>query len=337
MTVPGAACTLRTIMTTSWNTFIDGCRDRYGVATTTDATSAGVSESTFHRRVMSEAWRRPHPGVHVAPWVRPSKLTELSTLIAIAGHSAVASGTTAMWLHGLTDAPDRLEVVIPHQRRAPRSSLGIIHRSRWVDTEDRGMIRRVPVLTVPAAIITTAADCDQVTLRALVIDALHAGSTDLPALVGRMASVGPVKGRPMLTRMLHELADRNVESVFHDAVLDELERRGYRPSRRPRRIDTPDGRGARPDIPLPDWQIAIEVQGDRFHSSRTQRAADRRKTSQYAGSTWVQVEVDWWEWMSNRDHFLDALDAAILAQFRRGVGSERPLPAHLVHRAITHG
>jgi len=95
------------------------------------------------------------------------------------------------------------------------------------------------------------------------------------------------------------------------------------------RVGTPDGRGVHPDIPLPDWRIALELQGDRFHRTRPQRAADRRKASQYAGSSWLMMELDWSEWMGNREHFIEALDAAILAQIRRGVADATTRPPHL--------
>lgn len=315
-------------MSDAWNAFVQDCRDRYGVATVEHARQQGVADATFYRRTDREGWLQPYAGVRTAPWVRSSPYTDLSALLHAAGSEAAATGATAAWLHGLRGVPKRLEIAIPHRLRVPGGAEQQVRRHRWLRNDDRMVLQRLSVLRAPTMILTLA-DRARVDLRSLVIDALHHDVVELTTLVERLNGVGPIPGRRQLAQLLHELADREVESIFHDLVLDELTHRGYRPSRSPLRIETPDGRGVHPDIPLEDWRIAIEVQGDRFHRTRAQRAADRRKTSQYAGSEWVLLELDWWEWMSNRDHFLQALDAAILEQVRRGAAATTSLPSHL--------
>lgn len=325
------ACRLPCVET-PWNTFVQGCRTRYGVGTVGHAVAAGVPAATFYRRTSSEGWTSPYAGVRVAPWARPSRLTELSALLHAAGDGALACGETAAWLYQLSPEPRKLQVCLPHGRRVPRGAEGLVRRCRWLADSDLAMLRNLPALA-PAAMFITLAASDSLTLRGHLIDALHRNQIRLQELTNRLAAVGPVPGRRSLARMVFELADREVESLFHDLVLDELTARGYRPLRTPLHIDTPDGRGVLADIPLPDWRVAVETQGDRFHSSRTQRTADRRRTSQYAGTDWLPLDLDWWEWIGNRAHFFEALDAAILRQFERGMGSAALLPAHLRQRA----
>jgi hypothetical protein len=315
-------------MSNAWNAFVRDCRDRYGVATAAHARKQGVAESTFYRRTRREAWLEPYPGVRTAPWVEPSPYTDLSALLHAAGDGAAATGATAAWLHGLHDVPRRLEIALPHGRRVPVGAERRVRRHRWLRDDDLVVVQKLAVLRIPAMTLTLA-NRPPTELRAVVIDALHRDLIDLPAIGARLGAVGPIPGRRLLAQILHELADREVESIFHDIVLDELARRGYRPGRTPVYVATPDGQGVHPDIPLSDWLIAIEVEGDRFHRTRTQRAADRRKASQYAGTDWLTLEIDWWEWMGNRNHFLEALDAAILAQVRRGVAAAATLPPHL--------
>jgi hypothetical protein len=312
----------------AWNAFVLTCRDRYGVATPAHARACGVANATFYRRTRREGWLEPYPGVRIAPWVQASPRTDLSALLHAAGVSAAATSETAAWIHGLLPAPQRLQIAVPHHHSVPEGAHPHVRRHRWLRDDDRVVLRDLTVLRIPAMVVTLA-NRPALALRSLVIDALHRELVGLPELVARLVEVGPVAGRRQLARLLHELADREVESIFHDLVLNELTIRGYQPQRAPVRVATPDGRGVHPDIPLPAWRVAIEVQGDRFHRSRVQRTADRRKTSQYAGSGWLLLEVDWWEWMSNRDHFLAALDAAILERVRDGVAEPRSLPPHL--------
>lgn len=315
-------------MDAAWNTFVRGCRDRYGVGAARDAVDAGVAETTFYRRTEAEGWNMPYAGVRVAPWARPTRLTELSALLHAAGDGAMASGETAAWLRGLSQEPRRLQIAIPHGLRVPKGANGLVRRCRWLEQQDGGTARGLPTLA-PAAMFVTLAAGDPLELRGRLIDALHRDVVTLPELASRLAAVGPVPGRRSLSRLIFQLGDRQVESLFHDLVLDELTARGYRPDRSPRPIATPDGRGVTIDIPLPDWRIAIETHGDRFHRSRDQRSADRRKATQYAGTEWLPIEVDWWEWMGNRKHFLEALDAAIMQQVARNVGGGLPPPPHL--------
>lgn len=315
-------------MSDAWNAFVTDCRDRYGVATVDHARTHGIPASTFYRRTTSERWREPYAGVRIAPWVRPSAHTDLSALLHAGGDRASATGETAAWLYGLRGTPKHLEIAVPHGQRVPVGAEGRVHRHRWLREQDQVLVQGLAALRIPAMAVTLA-NGSPLDVRARVIDAIHRDLASLSDIIGRLGEVGPVPGRRQLARLLHELADRDVESIFHDLVLDELVRRDYRPALSPLFVQTPDGRGVHPDIPLPVWRIAIEVQGDRFHRTRAQRAADRRKTTQYAGSRWLVLELDWWEWIGNRAHFLEALDTAILAQVGAGVAGCETLPAHV--------
>jgi hypothetical protein len=92
-------------------------------------------------------------------------------------------------------------------------------------------VQKLAVLRIPAMTLTLA-NRPPTELRAVVIDALHRDLIDLPAIGARLGAVGPISGRRLLAQILHDLADREVESIFHDLVLDELARRGYRAGRR---------------------------------------------------------------------------------------------------------
>jgi hypothetical protein len=317
----------------SW---IDVERDaaaHHGVTSARRAQELGVSAATFHRRATAaRGWGAPHPGVRTSPTsVAGVKRDLLVATRALRGTSA-AAGQAATWLHDLRRwPPDRLEVVVDHRGYLP--ALGppyAMRRARWLRADDVAEIDGVPTLTVPALLLSVAR-WPLRELRALLIDALHRGLVTVPAVRARVGTVGPTAGVGGLRRLLDELADRTVESVFHDDVLEELLRLGYRPSRHPVRIDTDDGRGVLADIGLP-WKVAVEPEGDAYHRTREQRRKDRRRAAQYAGTEWRSVPVDWRDWHLERSSVLAALDAAVLAQWRAGVGTQVPLPPHLRHR-----
>ena len=165
---------------------MQGCRNRYGVGTVGHAVTAGITSATFYRRTNAEGWTRPDPGVRVAPWARPSRLTELSALLHAAGDHALASGETAAWLYRLAPEPRKLQVCLPHGKRVPRAADGLVRRCHWLADADRATVGNLRVLG-PAAMIITLATSDPLTLRARLIDARHRNQIQLSQLTNRLA------------------------------------------------------------------------------------------------------------------------------------------------------
>jgi hypothetical protein len=314
----------------SWIDVERDAAEHHGVTCVRRATDLGVSAATFHRRAShDQGWRSPHPGVRTSPTSVPGLKRDLLVATYALRGTAAASGQLGAWLHDLRrSAPERLEVV--SDRRGHLPTLGypyVLRRARWLRRSDVVEVDGVPVLRVPALLVAVAR-WPQQELRALLIDALHHGMVTLPQLTSRLDEVRSVAGLAGLRSLAADLGDRVVESVFHDEVLEELDALGYQPSRRPARIGTPDGRGLRPDIPLP-WKVAVEPEGDVFHRTREQRRKDRRRAAQYAGTDWRYVPVDWRDWHLDRTSVLASIDAAVLAQHRAGHGADTPLPPHL--------
>jgi hypothetical protein len=338
-----------------------------GVSTRAAAREHGVHPTTWNRHVVSERWARPYAGIAIAAWAPD---LERATLAAVAAaHDGAAAGETARWLHGHGRRPRELEVVIPHGRTVRRVEVGPVvgadagatsdteasraHRqadeeirrwlqrcrkvrvvrSRWLTEGDVVHLAGVPVLTPVATALSLAASrCDQV--RGFLVDARFRDQLDLPAVRARLATVVSLRGRHQLLATLEELEGRRPESVFHDAVLTEVERRGYRPSRSPIELPTPLGRLLRPDLAIVDFQVAVELDGDLFHRDRAARRRERDRLSAYASTAWVVIIVDHRTWTERREQVFADLDAAILSQAARGVGSARLLPPHLRSRRV---
>lgn len=319
--------------------------------------------------MVREGWCRPYGGVAIAPWVTDHDAAALGAVAA--AHGGAATGATARWRHGLGARPRTLEVIAPHEQAvrrvapdplppaepdggddearrahaAARRQAGEMRRwhqrcrrirvgrSRWLRPSDVVLVDGVPTLTPAATAIALAATHpDEV--RAFLVDARQAGKLTLAEVRDRLESVGSVRGRHAVVAALEALADRTPESAFHDEVLTELERHGYRPARSPLRIQTPRGRPLLPDIPLRDWMIAIELDGDRYHRDRAARRRDRDRLSGYASSQWVPLIIDHQTWTQRRREVMADLDETILAQRRRGIGVDVPLPPHLARREM---
>lgn len=313
----------------TWNALVRRIADNGGVGTPTDARACGVSEATWHRRTRAEGWGRPCTGVRVAPWATASRLTDLRVGLAACGGRAAAAGRTALWCHGVGDAPSVVDLVLPGASSYPRLPTRVrARRASWLVDTDVQTRDGLAVLTPEAALVTCTGMTER-ELRAVTIDAIQAGLTTATLVAERLATVGPVAGRSRLGDVLVSLGASQPESIFHASVLDDLLARGYPAATSPLEVPTPDGRGVLLDIPLPDFEVAVEPEGDRFHASRQARRDDRRRAAQLAGTSWVVVPVDWRDWHDRPAWVRASLDAALQRQLAAGRGSRAALPPHL--------
>lgn len=314
----------------TWNALVRRVAANGGVGTPADARACGVSEATWHRRTRAEQWGRPYRSVRVAPWAVPGRLTDLRSVLAACGSGAVAAGWTAPWLEGMREEPSTFDLLVPHGVTRPRLRAHDvrIRMSRWLRPGDVTRVLGLACLR-PEPLVVSMAPRGHRAIRSAVIDLVQAGRTTADRVLQRVAAVGPVEGRGDLEAVLTDLGARRPESWFHDIVLTELLDRGYPAAPEPAHVETPDGRGLRLDIPLPDFRVAVEPEGDRFHRGRSRRWTDRRRIGQTAGTDWVIVPVDWRDWYDRRDWVLATVDGAILRQRRAGFGAHRKLPPHL--------
>jgi hypothetical protein len=307
----------------SWPAFVRAVLDRHGVADVDLAANYGISANRFYRRTTADGWDAPAPRVRTHPASTRSVQRQVLIVACATTHPAAASDRTAAWLHGLErQPPPRPSVLMSHRTSAtaasPAAALGV-RRARWLDRSDIVVVGGVPTLSVPALLVANASD-PSCRIRAWLIDATHRGLTTPTVVADRLVAAGSVPGCGLLRRHCDELTGLTVESIFQDAGADELERLGYEPERSTRRIPTADGHGLVIDVPLTHWQVAVEPDGDAFHRTRQQRRRDRRRDAAFAGTDWVRVPIDWRDWLLERDHVLAAIDAAIAAQQRRGIG-----------------
>lgn len=317
----------------TWTDFVADCARRHGVGSSRWAEQAGIPAHVFVQRSRREGWAAPYPKVRILPAFASAGDARTSLLACTASTSALAAaaGGSALWLHGLLEQPPaqaQLVVGTGHHFRATYQLH--VRRARWLTHADIVEEDAVPTLTVASSFLTVCHwSTDQ--LKGLLLDGLQRELLTLDELSDQLTGIGPIAGLGDLRCLVAALQCYQSESVFDDELRQELARRGYHPSPGPVAIDTPDGRGLKADILV--GPVAIEAEGDLYHSSREQRRKDRRRYAQYAGTHLVVVPVDWLDWQRDRESVFAAIDAALLAQRRRGIGLDHPLPPHLEDKA----
>jgi very-short-patch-repair endonuclease len=250
-----------------------------------------MSASAITRRASAGRWLQVHPGVYRDALV--PETFEQSTLAALlwAGADAVINRDAAgvLWaLDGLV--PSRVELFTP---RSLKSKLVVVHRG-MVDLNDRRM-RGPIVLTSPArTLIDLAGVLDDEDLNAVVEDALHRGLTTAPAIGRRLEALGG-KGRAGSARLREILADRGNQrpamSRLEVKIWRTLRAKGLTPVRQhPVRCGNTT---YHLDCAFPQWRVAVEGFGDKFHRGARNRKRELRRLADLATVHWRVLPVTW--------------------------------------------
>jgi hypothetical protein len=128
-----------------------------GVLTREQAVAAGLSPAEVDDRLRRRRWCPLHPRVYLARGGRPDAGATARAALLWAGPSAVLSGPTAAWWHGLLDEPPAVATVTvrrPGRRHRPRAGLTV--RTRELDRVDVAEVRGAPVTALPLTVLEAA-------------------------------------------------------------------------------------------------------------------------------------------------------------------------------------
>jgi hypothetical protein len=231
----------------------------------------GISGSTVSRWIARGRLRREHRGVYV---YGNGELTTEGRLYAAAlaiGCEAAISHVSAAVLHGFWPyaAPSVIDVSVTRQVRCRR---GI--RVHQVTEFPLTTHLDIPVTTAARTIVDLAASIySDRSFRRVVHEAQVQNKVTIEQL---QAEIRP--GRAGAPRLAAEIADgpKPTRSGFEDFVVELLRRPDIPPFKtNVHPPGTPDW--VEVDVLFPAERLVIEVDGDRYHSTRFRKESDRRK------------------------------------------------------------
>jgi very-short-patch-repair endonuclease len=171
------------------------------------------------------------------------------------------------------------------------------------------------VLTSPArTLIDLAGVLDDEDLTAVVEDALHRGLTTAPAIGRRLDALGG-KGRTGSARLREILADRGNQrptmSRLEVRIWRTLRAKGLTPVRQhPVKCG---GTTYYLDCAFPQWRVAVEGFGDKFHRSSRNRKRELRRLADLATVRWRVLPVTWDDITNSPDDVVTRIMAALAA------------------------
>ena len=248
-----------------------------GALTSQQARLAGLSVPQIGRRVRAgRLLPTAARGVYRLPGAPRSWRQDL--WVAVLGNpSALVSHGSAAGLHGLLDPPALPHVTVA--RGASGRKGGAIAHHADVGWVDRTVLDGLPATRVSRTIVDCAASLDEAGLGSLVDAAIGRGLTTAPQIRAAHRRAGHVRGGRVLEDALAPYSGSvSPRSVKEAHVLRLLRAWGLPAPECQYPIRDAEGRViARVDFAWPPPRVALEYDGDEFHSPRRWAADDTRQ------------------------------------------------------------
>ncbi|HEX9888960.1 MAG TPA: hypothetical protein VGA69_05750 [Nitriliruptorales bacterium] len=279
---------------TDWRPLNQLADQQHRVIARSQVVELGLPVRTVEDRARREAWASPHSGVWVLGTGTPTRWTVASAALAAVGPPAALTRWWALWAHGLAPmAPSRVQVVVPHGRRASASAGIDVLRSRTLTDPDVARVRGLPVTTLPRTLLDLAPLVDDRHLRDLLITAQQRRLTTVEAVATRAIPAISVPGRGRLLRVAGELDAAQVDSVFELDVRWRLEGEGFVLLPGPRYVPVRVGVTRQLDIVLADAPVGVECDSIAYHSSPDDLERDAIRHNEFALAGYTVLRLTW--------------------------------------------
>jgi very-short-patch-repair endonuclease len=288
-----------------------------GFVTKKQLFALGFTPRTISTREQHGSLSDAIPGVYRLPGADSGWLGRVMTIHLAVGHDAVVSHSSAARLWEL-DLPirDRVEMTILHSRHvSPRlPGHARIHRSRHLPDSHTTQLCGFRVTSAERTLVDVAPRFGDERLRKALDGAILGHVVQLNTLSELLAEQSmKVRRRSQVLRAaLAPWLDglegiRRVDSVSEAALFRVLRSAGV-PAPVPQ-LKTLDGSRVVgvADFGWPEYRIAVEMDGFRYHASPKDHAHDRLRANRLAALGWEVLRITPWELDCTPGPFLAAL------------------------------
>jgi hypothetical protein len=253
---------------------------QHGLITVTQARRARLSPKQLRGRVEGGVLERPSPLVRRIVGSPRTPEQEILEGVWSCGPSAVASHSTAAWLHNLDGIPapmGRPHILVVRPTTGNRQ-LATVHQTLFLPRRDRTTVRAIPVTTAARTLADLGSVVSIERLEQATDAALRDGLVSADLLRRKLFELwrpGPT-GIGALATVLGMDASARPESWLERAALRIFAEAGL-PSPEAQTVVDLGEHQFRLDFTFADGAIVVEVSGHRTHSTRRQRQADAER------------------------------------------------------------
>lgn len=282
---------------------------------------SGVPRTGVDHEVRRGELVRVFPRAYVRPWdLDQQEQLERAALLSV-GAPVLLSHLTVLrqWrlldeLADLSaDARSTVHLTVPAPRYCRPHPGRVVHRVQKLPPVDRR--NGVPVVALADAVVTSTPLLSRRERRAPAIAAVRQRLVTPAQLRAAATSHTRLAGRRGVLELV-DLLDAGCESELEIwGLLHVFDAAGLRHGVRQRVIPT-RGRTYRADLAYEAERVIVELDGDRYHSTREQRERDRTRDAALAAVGWQTVRFSWARLTTRPDECRREL-LAILAARRR--------------------
>jgi len=275
---------------------IDRLLDERGGACSRAELLTVVSEAELGNEVRRRRLERIFPRAYARPWMADQPDVRDRAAIASVGAPVAISHTSALRRWGAPTDDDQVHVTTLIGRRFERTPGLIIHvtSQHLTCSRDRGVLTAAPEYAV---VQTWTISGER---RAMVLEAVRRGLAT-PSTIARVVEASKrLPARRELTELL-TLLDGGCESELEIwGQLQVFDVPGLRHGVQQYEIRA-GGRTYRLDRAYVEERVAVELDGEAYHSSRQQRERDRRRDAALATRGWLTVRFSYRRLTSDPD------------------------------------
>lgn len=276
----------------SWDRLVER---QHGAFSLTQAKAAAMDNARLTREIKAGRVRRGLRGVYLMAGSPRSARQRAHELQLWAGHNSILSHTTSAWLLGLdVDRDLQMHITTHRNLRAPAPNIRV-HRRPVPEACDVCVVDGLRVTTMPRTIIDLASLLNEEPVDIALDSAIRRGMPRRTFLDRFEALSTP--GRTGMATLRRLVAERETEqgltgSAFERRLLRELRRHGLplpvcqHPVRK-------ESISAFIDFAYPEFGIAIEADGYRWHDGRVAFEGDRLRSSELGSWGWLVLQVTW--------------------------------------------
>jgi very-short-patch-repair endonuclease len=261
---------------------------QYGVVSRKQLLAAGIGPGAIETRLKRHQLHPLHRGVYAVGHTALVPLAREMAAVLACGPGAVLSHRTAAWIWRILElAGELVEVTVAGSNRR-RPGL-IVHRSRSLGPTDTLMHRGLPVTSLARTLLDVAEDATARELERAFDKAITQRLTTYPALAAAVQQANGHRG----VRAMRELLARTEEPTITRSEAEERLLALIRDAGLPSPQVNASVGGHLVDFLWRECRLVVEVDGYRFHSSRSAFERDRRRDAELNAAGFRVVRITW--------------------------------------------
>lgn len=274
-----------------WNRLVSSQQGAFGLA---QARDAGLDSSKLTREIRAGRIRRGLPGVYLITGSPRTRAQKAHEVLLWAGKGSALSHTTAAWILGLdVDRDPQIHVTTLRNLRPPDESIEI-HRGPPLLRCDVSKERGLQITTMPRTIIDLSGLLSEEPLDIALDSAIRKGMSRR-TFQARFEDMAVLR-RPGTALVRRLIAERELEQGLTGSAFERRLLRALRAGGLPLPVcqyPVTDGMTAYIDFAYPEFGIAIEADGYRWHDGRVAFERDRVRTSELGSRGWRVLQITW--------------------------------------------